>query len=74
MKLYYNYEFGGEQISELIGEVKTNKPMTIEEAMLALGYDINDDADCERGFADMIAGFCNEGLFFFDIDSVTIEN
>ena len=40
-----------------IGTITTNRSLTIEEAMDALGYDITDEADCKSGYDNGIEGF-----------------
>lgn len=58
----------------VIGEVMTNRSLTIEEAMYAIGYDLNDAEDLERGYNEDIEGFCYEdGIYFFDVENVEME-
>ena len=35
---------------KVIGEITTNRSLTIEEAIYALGYDVNDIDDCEKAY------------------------
>lgn len=44
MKLYYN--------GKEVGEVLTNRSMTIVEALWSIGYDINDEDDLEKAYND----------------------
>lgn len=44
MKIFYN---GNE-----IGRVIANRSLTIEEAIYAIGYDVNDPEDCEKAYRD----------------------
>lgn len=54
-----------------IASVLTNHGMTLEEAMYAAGWDITDQADCERGYHDGIEGFYlhDDGFYSFDIEA-----
>lgn len=59
----------------VIGEVTTNRSLTIAEAMYALGYDINDQEDLKEGYENGIEGFyIDDNLeYAFDIDAVETE-
>ena len=52
----------------VIGYVATNRSLTIKEAMYALGYDIDDQADCHKGYDRCIEGFYldDDGFYHFD--------
>ena len=54
-----------------IGNVTTNRSLTIAEAIYALGYDINDTEDCEKGFNDGVEGFYLDdmGIYSFDVEA-----
>ena len=54
-----------------IGTITTNRSLTIDEAMYSLGYDINNEADCELGYNNDIEGFYLDdcGNYCFDRDS-----
>ena len=58
-----------------IGRVTTNRSLTIEEAMYALGYNIKDSADCESGYKSGVEGFYldDNGNYSFDVEAVTME-
>ena len=60
---------------KVIGEVTTNRSLTIDDVMYALGYDINSQEDCEKAYADGVEGFYldDEGNYYFDEDSVKTE-
>ena len=38
-----------------IGNIVTNRSMTIKEALWSLGYDIEEPADCEKAYKDGFA-------------------
>lgn len=54
-----------------IATVTTNRSLTLEEAMYAAGWDITDQADCERGYNDGVEGFYldDEGFYSFDVEA-----
>lgn len=58
-----------------IGQVITNRSLTIAEAMYAIGYDINDQADCKEGYDKGIEGFYLDdcGNYHFDVDAAEVE-
>lgn len=58
-----------------IGTVTTNRSLTIEEAMYALGYDITDEADCKSGYDNGIEGFYldDDGNYCFDREATEME-
>jgi len=55
-----------------IGTVTTNRSMTLEEAMWALGYDITDQDDCKNGYDNGVDGFYkdDDGNYCFDVEAV----
>lgn len=55
----------------IIAEVITNKSMTIEEAMHAAGWDINDEDDCRKGYKNNVEGFDLDfsGHYYFDTEA-----
>lgn len=59
---------------ETAGTIRTNRSLTVSEAMWALGYDINDSADIERGYNDGIPGFYLDdcGNYQFDEEAAQI--
>lgn len=59
-----------------IGEVMTNRSLTVDEALYAIGYDINDAVDCEKGYNDNIEGFYLDdcGNYRFDVEAVEFAN
>lgn len=56
---------------KIIGEVVTNRSLTLEEAMWSLGYDITDQKDCKAAYEAGIEGFCMDecGNYFFDVEA-----
>lgn len=58
-----------------IGEVRTNRSLTIEEAMWSLGYDINDQGDCRIGYEKEVEGFYLDdcGNYCFDYEAAEME-
>lgn len=59
---------------EIIGEVLTNRSLTIGGAMWAIGYDITDPDDCKKGYDNGIEGFYldDNGDYCFDYESAEI--
>lgn len=59
---------------ETAGTIRTNRSLTVSEAMWALGYDINDSTDIERGYNDGIPGFYLDdcGNYQFDEEAAQI--
>lgn len=60
---------------KVIGEVVTNRSMTIEEAMYYHGYDLNDQDDLRKGYEEDIEGFYVDdcGNYAFDIDAAVMK-
>lgn len=60
---------------DMLGTVRTNRRLTVAEALWALGYDLNDDSDMERGYNNDVPGFYLDdcGNYQFDIDAVKME-
>lgn len=60
---------------KVIGEIITNRSLTIEDAMYCLGYDINDQDDCKRGYYKEVEGFYLDdcGYYRFDVESAEME-
>ena len=60
---------------KVIGEVTTNRSLTIDDVMYALGYDINSPDDCEKAYATGVEGFYldDTGEYYFDPDSVQMK-
>lgn len=58
-----------------IGEVRTNRSLTIEEAMYALGYDINVQDDCRKAYENEVEGFYLDdcGNYCFDYEAAEME-
>lgn len=56
---------------KVIGEIVTNRSMTIEEAMYIHGYDLNNIEDLKRGYEDDVEGFYVDdfGNYAFDIEA-----
>lgn len=67
MTLYFN---GNE-----IGTVITNHSMTIEEAIYALGYDVNSPEDCEKAYNDGFepAYIDDNGEYCIDTENCAME-
>ena len=59
----------------VIGEVVSNRRLTLAEAMYAIGYDINDQDDCKSGYANGVEGFYidDNGEYAFDVDAAEFE-
>lgn len=55
----------------VIATITTNRSLTLAEAMYAAGWDINDEADCEKGYNDGIEGFYrdDDGVCCFDFEA-----
>ena len=58
-----------------IGTIITNRSLTIEEAMYALGYDINDQDDCRKAYENEVEGFYLDdcGNYCFDYEAAEME-
>lgn len=58
-----------------LGRILTNRSLTDQEILWCLGYDINDQEDCKKGYEEGIEGFGYEdGEYFFDPESeITVE-
>lgn len=54
-----------------IGTFTTNRSMTLEEAMWAIGYDITDQDDCKNGYDNGVEGFYldDDGNYSFDVEA-----
>lgn len=68
------YIFSG---SCIIGSVRTNKVLSVQDAMRAIGFDISRQADLKRGYELRIPGFRrNEitGAYSFDTDIVSLSD
>lgn len=54
-----------------IGSIITNRSMTIEEVIYALGYDVRDAEDCEKAYNDGFdPAYLDEcGNYLIDTDS-----
>lgn len=61
--------------NEVVGTVITNHSMTIEEALYAIGYDINDATDLQKAYDDGFAAAYvdDEGNAQIDIDALEME-
>lgn len=59
---------------KVIGSVLTNRSLTLEEAMWALGYDINNAEDCREGYEKGVDGFYidDNGEYCFDVEAANI--
>ena len=59
----------------VIGEVVSNRRLTLAEAMYAIGYDINDQDDCKSGYENGVEGFYidDNGEYAFDVDAAEFE-
>lgn len=59
---------------ETAGTIRTNRSLTVSEAMWALGYDINDSTDIKRGYNEGIPGFYLDdcGNYQFDEEAARI--
>ena len=58
-----------------IGHVITNRSLTIQEAMYAIGYDIEDENDCQEGYNNDVEGFYldDDGHYYFDTEAAVME-
>lgn len=57
----------------VIGNVITNRSLTIPEAMYSIGYDITDAEDCQKGYNDGVEGFYSDDIgYYFDIESAEL--
>lgn len=54
-----------------IANIITNRSMTLDEAMYAAGYDINDSEDCRKCYEEGIEGFylSDNGDYQFDFEA-----
>ena len=57
----------------VIGEVASNRRLTVAEAMYAIGYDINDQSDCKNGYEDGIEGFYIDDNDEYEFDAEAVE-
>ena len=64
MKLYYN--------GEEIGDITTNRSLTIKEALYSLGYDLDDPDDLEQAYEDKFpaAYLDDEGNYQIDEENI----
>lgn len=60
---------------ETVGTVLTNHGMTLEELMWSIGYDINSQEDCKRGYDNNVPGFYLDdmGYYAFDVENAKTE-
>jgi len=60
---------------KVIGEVTTNRSLTVAEALYALGYDMNDVTDCEKAYNDGFepAYVDDNGQHCIDFESIELE-
>lgn len=60
---------------KVIGKVITNRSLTLTEAMYALGYDIDSQEDCKKGYINKVDGFYidDEGNYCFDEEIAEME-
>ena len=58
-----------------IGTITTNRSLTLEEAMYSLGYDINNQDDCRKGYENKVEGFYLDdcGNYCFDCEAAEME-
>lgn len=57
-----------------IGYVITNRSLTIQEAMYAIGYDVEDEEDCKEGYNNDVEGFYyDDGHYYFDTEAAVME-
>ena len=66
MKLYYN--------GEEIGDITTNRSLTIKEALYSLGYDLDDPDDLEQAYKDKFpaAYLDDEGNYQIDEENIML--
>lgn len=51
-----------------IGRIITNRSLTIDEALYAIGYDLNNEDDLKKGYEDGVEGFYLDDLGFYCFD------
>lgn len=58
-----------------IGNVITNRSLTVEEALYALGYDVKDDDDLKKAYEDNFPAAYQDdnGFFQIDIEGISME-
>lgn len=71
MEFYRTIKVNG----KTIGRILTNRRLTAQEILWSLGYDINDQEDCKKGYEEGIEGFGYEdGEYFFNTKAeITVE-
>lgn len=59
---------------KVIGKVLTNHSITLEEAIYALGYDVNDPVDLKKAYDDDFpaAYLDDDGFYQIDTDAMDI--
>lgn len=59
-----------------IGNIITNRSITISEALYALGYDIDDEEDLKKAYEDGFPAAYQDdnGFFQIDIEGLEMEN
>lgn len=55
--------------SKKIGEVRTNRNLTAEEALWSLGYDVNSQEDCHKAYEEGW-GCGNDCNYFIDVELI----
>jgi len=58
---------------KVIGTVTTNRSLTIEEAIYALGYDVTDEEDCEKAYNDGFEAAYIDDMGEYQIDTEACE-
>lgn len=58
--------------SEKIGEVRTNRNLTIEEALWSLGYDMNSQEDCHKAYEEGWGFLDDCGNYFIDVELMVL--
>ena len=58
--------------SEKIGEVRTNRNLTIEEALWSLGYDMYSQEDCHKAYEEGWGCLDDCGNYFIDVELMVL--
>ncbi len=58
-----------------VGQITTNRSLTVEEALWSLGYDVHDQVDMEQAYRDGFpaAYVNNDGEYAIDVDGIEMQ-